>query len=289
MCVDATVGGGGHAEALLQRMPPGGLLVGLDRDPEALQYASRRLSGYGNAFVPVRGSFAELDAVLDRLGIGEVDAIAADLGVSSHQIDSPGRGFSFRADAPLDMRMDPSAPVSAAEIVNGATEAELARIIREYGEERFAGRIAMAIVRRRARSPIASTRELAELVESAIPAAARRHSGIHPATRTFQALRIAVNGELDALSAFLPAAIRRLRAGGRICVISYHSLEDRRVKAAFAEAARGCVCPPRLPVCVCGRTPQLAVLTRRPVRPSAEEVARNPRARSARARAAGKL
>jgi len=288
VCVDATLGGGGHAEAILEAMPAGGKLIGLDRDPEALEEASKRLSRFGNAFVPVHSRFSNLDAVLDELGVAEVDAVFADLGVSLHQLTTPERGFSFRHNGPLDMRMDPSIGTTAEQIVNNASQQELARIFRDYGEEKLAERIASAIVERRRRKPFTSTLELAEFVTGVVPAKFRRR-GIHPATKVFQALRIAVNGELEELRLFLPAAIRRLRKGGRICVVSYHSLEDRLVKQAFREAARGCICPPSIAVCVCGRSPSVRILTPHPVVPGAEEVAANPRSRSAKARAAEKL
>ncbi|MGC8834741.1 MAG: 16S rRNA (cytosine(1402)-N(4))-methyltransferase RsmH [Armatimonadota bacterium] len=288
ICVDATLGGGGHAEAILEAMPAGGKLIGLDRDPEALEEASKKLSRFGNAFVPVHSRFSNLDAVLDELGVTEVDAVFADLGVSLHQLTTPERGFSLKHDGPLDMRMDPSIETTAGHIVNNAPRQELARIFRDYGEEKLAERIASAIVERRGRKPFTSTLELAEFVTKVVPARLRKH-GIHPATKVFQALRIAVNGELEELRLFLPAAIRRLRRGGRLCVISYHSLEDRLVKQAFREAAQGCICPPSIAVCVCGRLPSVRVLTPRPVVPRAEEVAANPRSRSAKARAVEKL
>lgn len=286
VCVDATVGGGGHAEGMLERVLPGGLVVGVDRDPEALEAAAKRLARYGPAFIPVRGRMSSIEALLDSLGLDRADAILADLGVSSHQLDSASRGFSFRHDGPLDMRMDPDLSTTAADIVNGASVRELAVLFRKYGEERFANRIAEAIVRRR---PVTRTAELARLIESAVPAEARRRSDIHPATRVFQALRIAVNRELDELEAFLPSALRRLKAGGRLCVISYHSLEDRLVKTAFREAVTGCVCPPQIPVCVCGRKPVARAITRKPVVPSEREIELNPRSRSAKLRCIERL
>ncbi|MGQ9524248.1 MAG: 16S rRNA (cytosine(1402)-N(4))-methyltransferase RsmH [Armatimonadota bacterium] len=287
--VDATVGGGGHSEGMLQRVLPGGLVIGIDRDPEALSAAASRLWGYGSAFVPVKENMSNIGAVLDRLRLERVDAILADLGVSSHQLECARRGFSFRHDGPLDMRMDPELPVTAADIVNGYSEDELASLFSTYGEERYAKRIAASIAKRRKLAPIARTGELARLVEDAIPAAARYSSNVHPATRVFQALRIAVNHELGELEAFLRTALDRLKPGGRLCVISYHSLEDRLVKSAFRDAAKECTCPPRLPVCVCGRQPKARVITRRAVVPSDEEKRLNPRSRSARLRCVERL
>lgn len=284
--VDCTLGAGGHARSLLEARTArhgDAALVGLDRDPDALGLARERLEDIPSQ-VKIRlvhASFEAFDEVLDRLGIGAVAGVLYDLGMSSMQVDRAGRGFSYRHRGPLDMRMDPTQETTAAQLVNQATRAELARIITRYGEERFAQRIAAAIVRRR---PFEATDELAATVRDAIPAAARR-SGPHPATRTFQALRIAVNRELEALEASLPRAIERLEAGGVCVVLSYHSLEDRVTKQVFADAARGCICPPRLPACLCGRKPLVEVLTKRPERPSASETAANPRARAARLRA----
>lgn len=286
--VDGTVGAGGHAHAVIEaRLARSGQarLVGLDRDPRALDLARERLGPLmADPRVEVdlvRTRFDELDAVLDGLGIDRVAAVVLDLGISSMHVDEADRGFSFRRPGPLDMRMDPDLPVSAGDLVNGADADEFVRILRTYGEERFAPRIVRAIVDAR---PIATTTELAEVVRDAIPQKARRH-GRHPATRTFQALRIAVNSELEALDALLPAAIDRLLPGGVFAVLSYHSLEDRLVKRAFAAAATGCVCPPDLPVCACGRQPKVEHVIRRPERPDEEEIARNPRASSALLRA----
>jgi len=286
--VDCTVGGGGHASALLPRIVPGGRLIGIDRDPRTLATARDRLAPFGDAVTLVHGNFGDLGVILAGLDLGGVDAVLFDLGVSSFQLDEPERGFTYRTDAPLDMRMDPGSPTSAAEIVNTWPAQELARILREFGEERWAGRIAAAIVRAREKAPLSTTGELAAVVKDAIPAAARR-SGPHPARRTFQALRIAVNAELDALQQGLAAAIDALLPGGRVAVISFHSLEDRIVKRTFAELAAGCRCPPELPECRCGRQARLRVLTRKPVTPTHDEVAANPRARSARLRAAERL
>ncbi len=284
--VDGTVGGGGHSAALREHVRPA-LLLGIDRDPAALEAAAERLGGPGAGVRLVRGNYADMGAIVRREGIGDVNGVLLDLGVSSPQLDVPERGFSYRAEAPLDMRMDPDGPLTAADVVNDYPEADLRRVIAAYGEERFAGRVAAAIVRRRARRPFRTTTDLAAVVKEAIPAATRRR-GPHPARRTFQALRIEVNGEIDALVRGLDGAVDVLAPGGRIVVLAYHSLEDREVKRRFARGARGCVCPPGLPVCGCGRSGELRLLTRKPLRPSPEEVARNPRADSARLRAAEK-
>lgn len=288
--VDATLGAAGHARAVLEaRLARDGQaqLLGIDRDPAALALAAERLATLPVAVRThlVRARFDALPTVLDAQGIDAVAGIVLDLGLSSMHVDRAERGFSYRHEGPLDMRMGPDAPTTAAALVNDADEAELTRILRTYGEEPMAARIAAAIVVAR---PLTTTTELAEVVRAAIPAARRRHGG-HPATRTFQALRIAVNAELEALEAVLPAALARLAPDGRMVVISYHSLEDRLVKRAFADAARGCVCPPGLPVCACGQTPRVVHLVRRPARPDDAEIAANPRARAARLRAVRRL
>jgi 16S rRNA (cytosine1402-N4)-methyltransferase len=284
LIVDATLGLGGHAEALLDA---GATVVGLDRDPAALAAATDRLAAHGERFHPVRTGFAELGTVLGGLGVPAADGVLYDLGVSSMQLDEGPRGFSYRHDAPLDMRMDTDGPVTAADVVNTWPVPELIRVLRTYGEERFAPRIARAIEAARAKAPIRTTGELADLVRDAIPAAARR-TGPHPARRTFQALRIEVNGELDQITRSLPQAIDLLAPGGRVVVLSYHSLEDRIVKRTFADEAAGSVSPPELPLVV-HRAPRLTLLTRRPLLPAADEVAANPRAESAKLRAAEKL
>jgi 16S rRNA (cytosine1402-N4)-methyltransferase len=286
--VDCTVGGGGHARGILERSAPDGVLLGLDRDPEAIAAAGARLKPFGGRVILVQADFRDLARVAAGLGIAAADGVLYDLGVSSHQFDAPARGFTYREDAPLDMRMDPTGGVTAADLVNTLPQDELARIIRQYGEERWAGRIAAFIVDERKRRPVRTTGQLVEIIKRAVPAGARRQ-GPHPARRTFQALRIAVNTELDALAASLRQAVDLLRPGGRLCVIAYHSLEDRIVKETFREMAATCVCPPGLPVCRCGRRPQLRVLSGRAQRPSPAEVAANPRSRSARLRAAEKL
>ncbi len=284
--VDATFGAGGHARLLCGDLRGDGRLIAIDRDPDARAYFEhfRRECRVPARFL--RGDFAVVIGQLAQNGL-EVDAILLDLGVSSMQIDRPERGFSYAVDAPLDMRMDPSEPRSARDLVNEADERELADIFRRYGEERFARPIARAVVRRRKERPFERTSELVETIRSAIPAPRRFGDG-HPAKRVFQALRIAVNGELDSLTHVLPAAVSLLRPGGRIAVVSFHSLEDRIVKRFLAAEARGCVCPPELPVCVCGRDPTLRLLTRKALRPSPAEVAANARSGSARLRAAVK-
>jgi 16S rRNA (cytosine1402-N4)-methyltransferase len=284
--VDATFGAGGHAAVLTEDLRGRGRVIAIDRDPSVRPYFEqfRRRFGVQSRFL--RGEAAD---VLERLAENGVqaDALLLDLGVSSMQLDRPERGFSYAVDAPLDMRMDPTAELSARDLVNDSPERELVTIFRRYGEERYAKQIARAIVRRRKKTPIERTGELVELIRSAIPAPARFGDG-HPAKRVFQALRIAVNDELGELEEALPAALEMLRPGGRIAVIAFHSLEDRIVKRFFQRLERGCVCPPDFPVCVCGREPELRRLNRKAIRPSSQEVALNPRAASARLRAAAK-
>jgi len=284
--VDATFGSGGHAALLAADLRGEGKLIAIDRDPSSRPYFDRfrRRAGVQGRFL--RGEFSVVLEQLASNGV-QADAILFDLGVSSMQIDRPERGFSYAADAPLDMRMDPSSDVSARELVNEAGERELTKIFREYGEERYARQIARAIARRRRERPFERTGELVETIKSAIPAPARFGDG-HPARRVFQALRIAVNDELGSLETALPSALEMLRPGGRLAVISFHSLEDRIVKRFLRAQERGCTCPPDFPVCACGHEPVLRALSRRPIRPSAQEVALNPRAASARLRAAVK-
>ena len=286
--VDCTLGGAGHSRRIQELIAPSGVLVGIDQDQAALDAATDAVR-LGQQVRLVKGNFGDLDRVLVDAGLAYADGFLFDLGVSSHQLDAAERGFSYQADAPLDMRMDPSAGgVTAADVVNTYDEAEIARLIRVYGEDRWASRIAAFIVSARARRPIRTTEDLVEVIKQAVPASARRE-GPHPARRTFQALRIEVNGELDALENGIESAVRWLSEGGRIVVISYHSQEDRIVKEAFREYARGCICPPDLPVCACGHVPVLRVLTNQPVSASAEEIEANPRARSAKLRAAERL
>jgi 16S rRNA (cytosine1402-N4)-methyltransferase len=275
--VDATVGLGGHAAALLAAAPDARLL-GLDRDPQALAIAHERLASFGDRVALRRASFADLAAVLAAVGWDVVDAVLVDLGISSLQLDDPARGFSFRGDGPLDMRMDPDAPLDAAEVVNTWPVEALARVIADYGEEPRARRVARAIERAR---PLGSTAALARVVAAAV---GRGRPGLHPATRTFQAIRMVVNDELGALDRVLADGWAVLAREGRLAVLAYHSLEDRRVKEAFRRWAASCLCPPGVIPCVCGWNAKVRILTRRPLRPSAAEIARNPRARSARLR-----
>ena len=288
---DCTLGGAGHSVELAKRVAPDGLSLGIDQDDMALSAATERFERE----VPqaehrfLKGNFEDLDELLIEAEVPGVDCFLFDLGVSSPQLDIPERGFSYHENAPLDMRMDPgNNPLTAAEVINHYNEADLTRILRVYGDERCASRIARQIVRAREKAPIETTLQLVEVVKAGIPAAQRRHGG-HPARKTFQALRIEVNHELDALEQGLRAAVRWANPGGRICVISYHSLEDRMVKHVFTELSRGCTCPPDLPVCVCGNVPILQVRMRKPLVATDEEVRQNPRARSALMRVAVKL
>jgi 16S rRNA (cytosine1402-N4)-methyltransferase len=281
--VDATLGLGGHTEAILEWTYSRTKVIGFDRDSEALSLAKNRLSRFGSQVVFVNENFSQIDKVLKGLGIDRVDGIVADLGMSSFQIEGSGRGFSFLRDEPLDMRMDPSLSFTARDLVNEMDEEELSKILRVYGEERWAKKISREIVRSRREKPIEMTPQLAEIVSGAIPK--KFHPpGIHPATRTFQALRISVNNELGNLEVFLEKAVSTLSVGGRIVVISFHSLEDRLVKNAFRELALPCICPPEMPRCGCGKKGVLKILTRFPLRPSVEEIHENPRARSAKLR-----
>jgi len=287
--LDGTLGGGGHARLVLEATGPDGQLIGLDRDPEALAAAGKMLEPYGKRVILEQANFSEMQDVLTRHGITGVDGILLDLGVSSRQLDAPERGFSFRDDGPLDMRMGPDAEMTAAEVVNSFKPEELRNIFREFGEERFAGRIANRIAERRQEEPFSTTADLAYVVKGAIPFKHGAKQKIHPATRVFQALRIFVNDELGHLAKTLEGALQVLNPDARFVVISFHSLEDRLVKRAFRQAAKGCICPPRMPMCICGQTSQAEIVTRKGVRPTAEEVARNPRARSAIVRAISRL
>lgn len=281
--VDATVGAGGHAAGILQASSPEGKLLGLDRDPQALELASQRLSVYGDRVVLRQASYTTLLEQLAAIGWTGVQGVLMDLGVSSMQIDTPERGFSFQSEGPLDMRFDPSQATTAADLVNRLSETELADLIWEFGEERHARRIARAIVQAR---PLQTTTQLADVVLKAVRG---ERSKIHPATRTFQALRIAVNEELKGLAETLPQAVKALAPGGRLAVISFHSLEDRIVKQFFRRESRDCICPPDQPVCICGHKASIREITRRPIVANEEEIAANPRARSAKLRVAEKL
>lgn len=288
---DCTLGGAGHSVRMAAQVGSEGLLLGIDQDDMALAAAGKRLDAEapGTPHKLLKGNFGDLDELLCAAQVPGVDGFLFDLGVSSPQLDIPGRGFSYNENAPLDMRMDPGTnTLNAAEVLNTYTEADLARILRVYGEEKFARQIAREIVRRRQTSPLHTTGDFVDVIKAGIPAAARRHGG-HPAKRSFQAIRIEVNHELDVLERGLEAAVRWLNPGGRVCVISYHSLEDRIVKRLFQELSQGCTCPPDIPVCVCGNVPIVKVTTRKPLVATAEEVERNPRARSAKIRCAERL
>lgn len=281
--VDGTVGAGGHSRGILERSSPDGKLIGFDRDPAALALAESNLAEFSDRVTLIHGSYHELVSHLNNRNWHTVDGILIDLGLSSMQLDSPERGFSFRYDVPLDMRFDPDQSFSASDLVNEFTREELAEIIFTYGEERFSRRIADAIIANR---PLATTKELAELIKGVVP---HTRSKIHPATRTFQALRIVVNNELNALEAFLPAALEVLKPGGRLAVIAFHSLEDRIVKVYFRQESRDCICPPEIPICMCEHKARIKEITRRPIRPEDREIEGNPRARSAKLRAAEKI
>ncbi|NLM51378.1 MAG: 16S rRNA (cytosine(1402)-N(4))-methyltransferase RsmH [Firmicutes bacterium] len=287
--VDGTVGGGGHSREILKKILPGGRLIAIDQDSNALQAAASNLRQYAHAITFVQRNFSELDKILAELGVEAVDGILFDIGVSSHQLDESERGFSYQADSRLDMRMNQNDKITAADLVNKLDAKSLARIIRDFGEELWAKRIAEFIVHRReTQGPIETTGQLVEIIKAAIPAKARRR-GPHPARRTFQALRIAVNDELNVLEKGLQTAIKALRPGGRLAVITFHSLEDRIVKKILQNAAAGCVCPPGLPQCACGQKPEIKILTKRPLQASMQEIKENPRARSAKLRAAMKV
>lgn len=285
--VDGTLGGAGHSSRIAALLTTG-RLVGIDRDPVALKAAGERLAPYKDRVSLVHSNFCELDSALDGLGIGGVDGILLDLGVSSPQLDDGERGFSYMVDAPLDMRMNSEDSTDARAIVNTWSYEELKRILYDYGEERYAPQIASAICRRRETAPIETTLELVDIIRSAMPASALREKQ-HPAKRSFQAIRIAVNDELNSVSKVMQAAIPRLNPGGRLAVITFHSLEDRIVKNAMAAAAKGCTCPPNFPVCVCGKKPQVKFITRKPIVSADAELERNPRARSAKLRICEKL
>lgn len=285
--VDGTLGGAGHSSVIASRLTTG-RLIGIDRDRKALAAAAQRLKPYEDRVTLVHSNFSELDRVLDDLGIGGVDGILLDLGVSSPQLDEAERGFSYMADAPLDMRMNGEDSLSAYEVVNTWPRDELRRILYEYGEERYAPQIASAIDRRRQEKPIETTLELVDVIRSAMPPQALREKQ-HPAKRSFQAIRIAVNDELGAVGRVMETAVPKLKPGGRLCIITFHSLEDRIVKNGMAAAAKGCTCPPEFPVCVCGNKPKVKIISKKPIVSGSEELERNPRARSAKLRVCEKL
>ena len=283
--IDCTAGGGGHS---LEIVKAGGKLVCFDRDLDAIAAVKKRLKGYEDRYIAVHANYADFAHELDRLGIDKIDGAIMDLGVSSYQLDCTERGFSYNSDARLDMRMDREAELSAYEVVNEYDEAELARIIFEYGEERYSRRIAQKIVQARECAPIESTLELSELIKSAMPAASKAE-GHHPAKRTFQAIRIEVNSELSIIQPTIEGITKRLNEGGRISIITFHSLEDRAVKNAYNSLSVGCVCPKSFPICVCGHKPELKAVNKKPILPSEDELAANPRARSAKLRVAEKI
>ena len=285
--LDGTLGGGGHSLEICRHLTTG-RLIGVDRDEVALEAAKKRLSRHARKVTLVHDNFENIALILDSLNLDKIDGMLFDLGVSSPQLDDGSRGFSYMTDAPLDMRMDRGSSLTAYDIVNNYPKDELRRILYEYGEERYAPQIAAAIERVRSDRPIETTLELVDIIKSAMPERALREKQ-HPAKRSFQAIRIAVNDELGAVSRMMRASIDHLNPGGRLCVITFHSLEDRIVKNAMAEAAKGCTCPPSFPVCVCGRTPKVQVLTKKPIIATMEEVRENPRARSAKLRVAVKL
>jgi 16S rRNA (cytosine1402-N4)-methyltransferase len=286
--IDGTIGGGGHALEICRRIDGDGLLIGIDRDDEALAHAAEMLKEYSGCVRLIKGDFRYMKALVNDIGVNEVDGVLLDLGVSSHQLDDAGRGFSYNAEAALDMRMDKQQLLTARDVVNTYDEKRLYEIIKDYGEERWAKRIASFIVKERQRYPIETTGQLVEVIKKAIPAAARRE-GPHPARRTFQAIRIEVNDELNSIKEGLIQAMDCLKPGGRLCVISFHSLEDRLVKDTFRRWQNPCTCPPDTPVCVCGNKPVAAIVTKKPVTASPDEVESNPRARSAKLRVCEKL
>ena len=287
--VDGTLGGGGHSEAILRRLPETGRLIGIDRDKTALKAATQRLAAFGDRFIAIHGNFFSMKSLLLQRGISGADGVLLDLGVSSYQLDEPSRGFSYRAEAPLDMRMDQTAALTAYDVVNGYPEKELTRIFRDYGEERFSPMIARRIAERRRERPVETTTELSEIIAGAIPAKFRHKEQQHPARRCFQAIRIEVNGELQGLKEAVEDCIRLLNPGGRIVILTFHSLEDRIVKTAFRTAENPCVCPPRSPQCVCGRTPYGKILTKHPLTACEAEQRENSRSACCKLRALEKL
>jgi len=287
--VDGTLGGCGHARAICEKIIPGGTFIGIDQDIDAISNAETVLKDYSSNIHLFHGNFISLPEFLNRLQIKFIDGILLDLGMSQHHIENSGRGFSFSKDEPLDMRMDIESPLTAEKIVNTLPQAELQKLFKEYGEERRAKQIARNIVKKRQQEKIETSQQLAQIIINTTPAQAASKQKIHPATRVFMALRIAVNRELERLETFLEHAVDLLNPGGRLCVLSFHSLEDRIVKQRFKALEKGCTCPPKLPQCVCGQEPQLRILTKKVVRPTEEEIAANPMARSTRLRAAEKL
>ena len=287
--VDGTLGGCGHARAICEKIFPGGRFIGIDQDIDAISNAERVLKDYTSNIHLFHGNFISLPEFLTQLEIDRVDGILLDLGLSLHHIENSGRGFSFRKDEPLDMRMDIQSPQTAENLINNLSQSELQKLFKEYGEERRAKQITRKIIKIRRQKKIQTSKQLAQIIVDSIPAQAAFKQKIHPATRVFMALRIAVNRELERLETFLEYAVDLLNPGGRLCVLAFHSLEDRIVKQRLKTLEKGCTCPPQLPQCVCGQEPQLRILTKKVVRPTAEEIAANPKARSTRLRAAEKL
>ena len=287
--VDGTIGGCGHARAICEKIFPGGRFIGIDQDIDAISNAETVLKDYTSNIHLFHGNFISLPEFLTQLEIDRVDGILLDLGLSLHHIENSGRGFSFRKDEPLDMRMDIQSPQTAENLINNLSQVELQKLFKEYGEERRAKQIARKIIKIRRQKKIQTSKQLAQIIVDSIPAQAAFKQKIHPATRVFMALRIAVNRELERLETFLEYAVDLLNPGGRLCVLAFHSLEDRIVKQRFKALEKGCTCPPQLPQCVCGQKPQLRILTKKVVRPTAEEIAANPKARSTRLRAAEKI
>lgn len=286
--VDGTLGGGGHSELILERLGPNGRLIGIDQDEDAHAAAAKRLERFGEKFFPVRANFVELKSVLSELSIDKIDGMIIDLGVSSYQLDEAERGFSYMNDGELDMRMDRRQALTAKEVVNTYSAEELTRIIKEYGEERWAKRIAEFIVEHRQEKEITRTFELVDIIKKAVPLKARK-DGPHPAKRTFQAIRIEVNNELGIIKQTILDCVASLKVGGILSIITFHSLEDRLVKQTYKELGRGCICPPELPICQCDNEPKIKIITRKPALPSDEELDENPRARSAKLRVAKKI
>lgn len=285
--VDCTTGGGGHSYEIAKRLD-GGRLICIDRDSDAIAAAKARLAPFADKITFVKDNFSNIDGILDELAIEKIDGALADLGVSSYQFDTAERGFSYKLDAPLDMRMDVTSPLTACDVVNTYSESDLRRVISVYGEDNFAPSIARAIVRAREAAPIKTTTELSDVIKSAYPPKLRE-VGHHPAKKTFQAIRIEVNGEIDIIEPTVKKIISRLKTGGRVAFITFHSLEDRAVKNAFADLSRGCTCPPSFPVCVCGNKPKIKVITKKPILPDENELEQNRRSRSAKLRAAEKV
>ena len=286
--VDGTAGGGNHSEAILKKLTTG-KLISIDQDDDAIEACTKRFENYKERSILVKSNFSELGRILDELNIDHVDGVLLDLGVSSHQLDTPARGFSYNSDAKIDMRMNPRSPFSAYELVNTYSEFDLKRIIRDYGEEKFAAQIARKIVNAREKAPIQTTFELANIVKGAIPVAAAKKEAQHPAKRTFQALRIEVNKELDVIRPAIDAAISKMNKGGRIVILTFHSLEDRIVKTSFNEFSQGCTCPKDFPICVCGNKPKISIINKKPITATEDELNINSRSKCAKLRVAEKI